>query len=684
MRVGGKKVIWRFARRTANCLTRTKQLQAWLMLLLSMGVVCSATAADHDQQLTIVLDGASKGRTYDGLGAASAGASSRLLIDYPEPQRSEILDYLFKPGYGAALQHLKVEIGADVNSTDGSEPSHMRTPSDHDATRGYEWWLMTEAHKRNPHILLEVLPWGAPRWVNPGAEAKTVYSAKMANYVVDFIQTAKSVYGLDIGVAGIWNERVYDAAYVKQLYGKLRQEHLATKIICCDEYPGEGKGQWTIADAMLMDPELAKDIDVIGVHYPLVNGKLTTTEAARRTGKPLWSSEDQPNGGSGPFLSRGWAVGGRILAHLYNRNYLEGTFTSTEIWSPITSYYDNLAAPNSGLMYANTPWSGHYQVQGAIWATAHTTQFAEPGWQYLDVSSGNLPEKGSYVALRSPDRKNWSVVLETIDAKSPRKVFFKLQGGLKANVVHIWETSSGRTFEHVADVRPKNGVFAYTFDADALYSLTTTTGQGRGTAQPPVAAEFPLPYADDFESTKEGHTPKYLADQDGAFEVHACKERNGLCLEQVITEEPIPWSPLPDPFTLAGNADWKDYRVSVDVRFVSNTEATVIGRIDSSDVFKDEKARWPSGYELSVKPEGAWELLSTAYKKPVIKLASGTVTLDRAAWHKLELTFQGAQITALLDGKQLTVLKDDTHTHGMFGLGSGWNHVQFDNLRVER
>lgn len=60
-----------------------------------------------------MLDGNSKGRVLDGIGAVSAGASSRLLIDYPEPQRSQILDYLFKPGYGTALQHLKVEIGAD-------------------------------------------------------------------------------------------------------------------------------------------------------------------------------------------------------------------------------------------------------------------------------------------------------------------------------------------------------------------------------------------------------------------------------------------------------------------------------------------------------------------------------------------------------------------------------------------
>ena len=90
-----------------------------LCLALAVGTV---SAAHGEPASRIVLDGNSSGRTFDGLGAVSAGASSRLLIDYPEPQRSRILDYLFKPGYGAALQRLKVEIGADVNSTDGSEP----------------------------------------------------------------------------------------------------------------------------------------------------------------------------------------------------------------------------------------------------------------------------------------------------------------------------------------------------------------------------------------------------------------------------------------------------------------------------------------------------------------------------------------------------------------------------------
>jgi hypothetical protein len=202
-----------------------------------------------------------------------------------------------------------------------------------------------------------------------------------------------------------------------------------------------------------------------------------------------------------PFVSRDGPIGGRILAHLYNQNYLEGSLTSTEIWSPVTSYYDNLAAPNSGLLYANAPWSGHYDVQSTIWVTAHTTQFAQPGWQYLDSSSGYLPAMGSYVALRSPDKRNWSVVVETIGAQSPQPASFRVTGGLASSEVHIWETNSTHIFEHVASVPVVNGKFDYTFESESLYSLATTTEQSKGEAVPPPAAAFPLPYADDFEGT---------------------------------------------------------------------------------------------------------------------------------------------------------------------------------------
>lgn len=629
----------------------------------------------------VVLDGSSPGRIFDGLGAVSAGASSRLLFDYPEPQRSQILDYLFKPDYGASLQRLKIEIGADVNSTDGSEPSAMRTSTDLDVTRGYEGWLMQQAHLRNPRIILEVLPWGAPAWVGAQKDGqRTLYTARMAAYVADFIQRTQQHYGLTIAYTGLWNEKTFDLDYLHALHRQLALHHLATRIVCCDEYPRED--QWAIANVILKNPQVAAEISAIGVHYPRQHNTPTTTDAARATGKPLWSSEDQPNAGGGPFVSRAWAVGGRRLAQIYNDNYLRGSMTATEIWSPVTSYYDILAAPHSGLMYANTPWSGAYQVQSTIWVTAHTTQFAQPGWQYLDRSSQRLPGVGSFVTLASADRQQWSLVMETIGATRPLTLRFHLVGGLHASVVHIWLTDAQHRFTQLRDLPVSGSSFHYRFRPDALYTLTTTTGQQRGETAIPTPAPFPMPYSDNFEQTPLHRAARYLADQDGAFEAAPCIGRSGQCLEQVITQPPVPWGPLPDPFTIAGDAAAEDYTLAADVRFSTDAPATLLGRIDSADVFQDQKAEFPSAYILHLAPDGRWQLLSAAFNSPTRTLASGAVPLNADAWHRLALTLRDDTITATCDGKPLTTVRDSAHTHGMFGIGSGWNHLQFDNLRV--
>lgn len=628
---------------------------------------------------SITLDGHGEGRVFDGIGALSAGASSRLLIDYPERYRSQVLDYLFKPDYGASLQHLKVEIGADVNSTDGSEPSFARTRAEMahpDFNRGYEWWLMEEAKKRDPHIILDSLPWGAPGWIGHGH----FFSQDMADYVAKFIQGAKSAHHLDVGYTGIWNETVYKASYVKLLKKTLLKNHLSTHIVCCDLMPSQH--QWTkVTDDMNKDPEFRKAVSVIGVHYPHVLKGATVPESALKSGKPLWVSEAEFHNGKSNLPS-GWSPAAESLAMIYNLDYIRERATTTEIWSPVTSYYDILAAPRSGLMTANTPWSGHYKVRPTIWVTAHTTQFAQPGWQYINSACGYLRGKGTYVTLKSPSGKDYSIIVETVKASGPQRANFRLTGGLSQGTVHVWETNASKTFDHVADIQPQGGTFSITLDPNSIYSLTTTTGQHKGTATPPPTSPFPFPYADNFQTTKLGRSPRYFADQDGAFEVHPCTGRPGHCLEQMITRIPIPWGPLPDPYTLLGSADWKDYTVSVDAMLEGSGDVTLLGRIDDANVFEDHKAHFPSAYILLVRQNGQWELLSTKYKKPNVKLASGRIRLAAGRWHHLELSFKGADIKASIDGTAVAHVVDKTHTHGMVGIGSNWNRAQFDNFAV--
>ena len=71
---------------------------AGLFCCLASGLFSTALA---DQ--TIALKGDAGGKRFDGIGAVSGGgATSVLLKDYPEPQRSQVLDLLFKPKFGAS------------------------------------------------------------------------------------------------------------------------------------------------------------------------------------------------------------------------------------------------------------------------------------------------------------------------------------------------------------------------------------------------------------------------------------------------------------------------------------------------------------------------------------------------------------------------------------------------------
>jgi hypothetical protein len=61
---------------------------------------------------TYVVDAQAPGPRFDGIGAISGGGGETVLLpSYPAQQRDEILDYLFKPSFGAALHILKLEIG---------------------------------------------------------------------------------------------------------------------------------------------------------------------------------------------------------------------------------------------------------------------------------------------------------------------------------------------------------------------------------------------------------------------------------------------------------------------------------------------------------------------------------------------------------------------------------------------
>ncbi|MEN3358496.1 MAG: hypothetical protein V7637_2478 [Mycobacteriales bacterium] len=626
---------------------------------------------------TVTIDGNATGRTFDGVGAISGGGgNSRLLIDYQEPQRSQILDYLFRPNVGASVQILKVEIGGDTYSTSGAEPSHQHAANDLNCNRGYEWWLMEQAKARNPNIRLAALSWGAPGWIGNG----TFFSTDEINSLIAWLTCART-NGLTIDYLGGWNERGRNLNWYAQLNTALDANGFGNvKIVASDDSSG-----WTVADDAVNNTAFRNAVDILGSHYVCgyrsAQTNCPSSTNALATGKTLWASE---NG------SDDYNAGANALARGINRDYLDGKMTAYLNWPIVAAVYPNLPFPTMGVALAPQPWSGFYSIGKNAWVMAQTTQFTAPGWRYLDSASGYLSGNrnvGSYVTLRSPTANQWSTVIETMDATAPETFTFSVTGGLATGAVHVWSTAvnSANSADYLArgtDLNPSGSTYTITLQPGRVYTLTTTTGGGKGTATSPAQAPLALPYADNFDSYAVGTEARYLADLQGSFEITACGGgRAGRCVRQMAPRAPITWATLSDAYTLVGDTNWTNYTVSVDALLESAGYVELIGRAFTQGAFN------PPGldsYRLRISNTGAWSIRRVTSAAAVTTLASGTTTaLGTNTWHTLAFAFTGSTITARVDGATLGTATDASFVRGHVGVASGWNYqTQFDNLSV--
>ena len=620
------------------------------------------------QEFEVVIDGDSPGLTYEGIGAVSAGASSRLLIDYPEPYRSDILDFLFKPGFGASLQHFKFELGGDMNSTCGTEPSFARTrkemlfPKKKYFERGYEGWMAQETKKRNPDIFFDVLQWGAPGWFDGG-----FYSKDNADYVVAYIQGAKKFLDIDIDYCGLWNEkhipnqsRNYVVNFLKPALQEagLNGVQIAGNDMYCNS--PEHHRPWSYAEELWADAELREAIDIVGYHYL----ETEATPETKALGKPIWESEASVMTGDWPNALR--------MAREINRNYIKSNVVKTIYWNPVDAYYPNVSWTNAGIMEAKNPWCGHYEIRPAVWAIAHFTQFAQPGWKFVDSACGFSPGEAVFTTLKSPDEKDFSLIIVSGEKEESLTVKLENQG---VDTLYVWQSTAEEQFIRKMPVRLKNRTFSLKTNPNSIYTLTTTTGQKKGVPKHRIPSKklFPADYIEDFEGYAENATPRFLSDQGGAFEV--VNENGNKVLQQVITGDLICWDPWgpnnPEPYTQFGSMEYGDYEVSVDVKTGKAGTAKVFGRVRW---FESNTA--PHGVGLELDAGGNWRL--TVDQKTV---KSGVEKIETDRWHNLKLVFNGQKVEACLAGKRLALFTlDKNHSHGLAGIGCNWQKVRFDSL----
>jgi galactosylceramidase len=636
---------------------------------------------------TINIDGVAGGKRFDGIGAVSGGgATSVLLKDYPEPQRSQVLDLHF----GASISALLVEVPGDGNSTQGSESSHMHSRNDLNFSRGYEWWIMSEARKRNPAIMLDANAWSVPKWVGDN----NWWSQDMCDYYVSWIKGLKSVYGLDLNAIGCHNEKGVNEDFVKMFRTTLNKNGLSkVKIHAFDNWD---KDKWDWVKNMETDSVLRASVDIIGAHVMVMLDSLIPTppevkKLSEELGKPIWNTEEH-------VYLKGYDCE-LSMVESFNKNFIESGATMVVNWFLVASFYGIEPYPEDpAIMVAREPWSGNYYTREVLWAYAHYGQFTKAGWQYLNGACGKFPEGGTYVTLKSPE-KDFSIIAETKDAKANQKVSFKVSGGLSSGKLCVWRSNSSEQFVKLDDIIPVNGSFELVLEPQSIYSVSTTNGQQKGSfASIPTSKPFPFPYFETFESYKDakvwGYLPHYTADIDGVFEIADRPDKKGKCLRQVVEAGSQGWAPEWTPYTILGDQNWKDYEISADVSVNNDGWAGIMGRVIATGTGFGCK---PSGYYIKLSADGTCMLYVSKQdenddeknQEPGTLLATGKATKIAAnQWHTLMLRFSGSTITGFVDKIQVLIATDTTFPEGMVGLVTGSvskksNTALFDNLMIK-
>lgn len=665
-------------------------------------LVAAASAASSLDTGSISVDGAtaSKGRRYDGIGGLS-NSCAPWLKSYPEPQRSHILDYLFKPNFGASVHVLKIEIGGDAHSTINTEASHQHSADGPiDMHVGWEWWIAVEAKKRNPDIVISALPWGYPGWIKESAgDESLVY-----DYLISWVNGMKSEFNITVDYIGLHNEGVptgSPATSVDGFRAALDSAGLTKLQIVSSD--GHDFGVCNELEKAGHDSDFFKAVSVIGVHEPLRSTE-AVPEHCLATGKPIWSSES--------YTTYSDSNGGGCWARALNWGWVKGSVTAHMAWNLIQSYPtegSGMSYQGHGLMWADVPWSGHYTVNSPIWVTAHYTQTSEVGWRYLPVGSGSgdLPSGGTFLTMVSDadanGKREFALVAQTMEYTnskcfkdahaafdvSNQTVVFSLSSDLipKSKVLYVRQTQlfPGDPIDPYEDLPDSRNIYyeelpQIELDASGTVTLelpintvvTVSTRAGaRGSHPIPATGPFPSKYCDDLSSYESGENGRYFIDQQGVF-VMAADASEGKLFQQVVPVEPDEWhgwGKILHPQSFVGPPT-ETANISCSVRPLSEG----FGGVGVGGQSKTVSSMTSDPNMLAIFGNGTWAVAGQ----------SGSVAAPKNGWFDLELRVSPDRSFEALVGGQVVATGNGDWKGGFPFLGSSYSAgTGFRDLCIE-
>lgn len=702
-------------------LSRISAIAASAVITAGSCPMVPVSAEEVSQTRSVVIDGSrantSENMLYRGNGMVSGNNSSRLLLDYkyenPDAYQ-EILEYLFGKD-GLNITHLKIEMGSDINSSSGTEPSVKRADDEPaDVTRGAGYQLAADAKAVNPDLTLDMLWWSEPKWVS---SADDEYAARYKWYK-ETLDAAYDTYGLKFDyVSAVQNERAYDAKWIKYLSAHLKAEkdtpydYSEIKIVGGDEVC-----TWNIAEEMLYDEELRDAIDVIGSHYTSWSSE-SAKKLAEEYGKELWFSEASSpmeySQGTYRFDGTGSGfsdINGLLdIANRFITMYSGGYMTLCEYQPAVAAYYDGVTYCQKQLILANEPWSGYYTLDSGFFMGLHFSQFINKGWAFIDdacYGDGSIGGDGhaivdatySYMTASDTKTGDYSTVITNTTSEPIRYEFTVKNLERAGSTVHIWETRGPdkgsydeNYFKHIGTAEPeKNGdeyIYSVTVKPYSLVTVSTLDIGEKSYKNERSSELLSLPYSDDFEYdndyiTSRGGAPRYTTDEGGAFEVVSDGE-NKYLMQKITPEIKAPeWGGTPDPVTNFGDDRWFNYSVECKVRLAeSDSPDKNYAGVGLRYILGDQGQ---SGYWIQLYENGEWYLKKNNNK---MTLDSGKLDSVPNGWVTLRIEALNNNIKVYIGGEKVsdtTIEKGESlMPAGRAALYSSYNNNCFDDVKIE-
>ncbi len=341
-------------------------------------------------------------------------------------------------------------------------------------------------------------------------------------------------------------------------------------------------------------------------------------------------------------------------------------------------------------------------------------------------ADGSTPSSGtsySYTTLAQTvsGTRNWSSIIETTEAATQTGSgtqtfdFCPVNSAAVPDPAYLWDTNlnTGAPTNNFAStaVHPTSGLCnggtasGYTFTAqpnhvytltslrDITSSINAPTSNSAATLQfGEIDGNFDNGGFDPGRTYAIGETPKYFADQMGAFVIgeDSPPGANLLYLSQVVTTRPIFWGDhTATPSTIIGDhaGEW-----------CSSYSGVVAGSVDVRiDGAQDDGTAGWAEFELDSGGDvnSGFGIRLTAGTSPKIQLfipgdsnSPYTQTLGSlsSGWHTLDLSlnFTGSQVVAKLDGTTefTEAVPSGSAQCGFASFDTGWNRADFDNFSL--